>query len=183
MTSALTPRINVEQSLTEVIWTLIQAVGLVVLVIFVFLQDWRTTIIPRRYHSHFPDWGHLYLLNYLAFPSTASPYLASPSATGMVVDDAIVVVENVAAKIQNEGANPRKAAIVAMEELTGAVIATSLVLMAVFVPVAFFPGTTGALYQQFALTIAFCDRTLHLQRPYPYPHPVWITPPPKSQHT
>ena len=73
----------------------------------------------------------------------------------MVVDDAIVVVEDVASKIQIENLKPRRAAIMAMRELTGAVVRTSLVLMAVFIPVAFFPGTTGALYRQFALTIAF----------------------------
>ena len=76
-------------------------------------------------------------------------------ATGMVVDDAIVVVEEVASKVQEQGMKPYLAAIEAMRELSGAVIATSLVLLAVFVPVAFFPGTTGQLYKQFALTIAF----------------------------
>jgi HAE1 family hydrophobic/amphiphilic exporter-1 len=73
----------------------------------------------------------------------------------MVVDDAIVVVEAITVKIQDQGMEPYPAAVEAMRELTGALIATSLVLMAVFVPVAFFPGTTGAIYQQFALTIAF----------------------------
>ena len=76
-------------------------------------------------------------------------------ATGMVVDDAIVVVEDISSKIQDRNMPPKRAAIESMRELTGAVIATSLVLMAVFIPVAFFPGTTGALYRQFALTIAF----------------------------
>ena len=76
-------------------------------------------------------------------------------ATGMVVDDAIIVVEQISRFIQEKGMSPQRAASEAMSELSSAVIATSLVLMAVFVPVAFFPGTTGALYQQFALTIAF----------------------------
>ncbi|MHC5730411.1 MAG: efflux RND transporter permease subunit, partial [Nostoc sp.] len=76
-------------------------------------------------------------------------------ASGMVVDDAIVVVEQISRFIQDKGISPRRAASESMAELFGAVIATSLVLMAVFVPVAFFPGTTGALYRQFALTIAF----------------------------
>ncbi|WP_299488667.1 efflux RND transporter permease subunit [Acaryochloris sp. IP29b_bin.137] len=144
----------VEQSLTEVIWTLIQAVGLVVLVIFVFLQDWRTTIIPAV-TIPISLIGTFVFVKLFGFSINSLTLFGLTLATGMVVDDAIVVVENVAAKIQNEGINPRQAAIVAMQELTGAVIATSLVLMAVFVPVAFFPGTTGALYQQFALTIAF----------------------------
>ncbi|WP_299411189.1 efflux RND transporter permease subunit [Acaryochloris sp. IP29b_bin.148] len=144
----------VEQSLTEVVWTLIQAVGLVVLVIFVFLQDWRTTIIPAV-TIPISLIGTFVFVKLFGFSINSLTLFGLTLATGMVVDDAIVVVENVAAKIQNEGIPPRKAAIVAMQELTGAVIATSLVLMAVFVPVAFFPGTTGALYQQFALTIAF----------------------------
>lgn len=144
----------VEQSLREVVWTLIQAVGLVVLVIFIFLQDWRTTIIPAV-TIPISLIGTFVFVRLFGFSINSLTLFGLTLATGMVVDDAIVVVENVAAKIQNEGINPRQAAIVAMQELTGAVIATSLVLMAVFVPVAFFPGTTGALYQQFALTIAF----------------------------
>lgn len=144
----------VEQSLREVVWTLIQAVGLVVLVIFVFLQDWRTTIIPAV-TIPISLIGTFVFVKLFGFSINSLTLFGLTLATGMVVDDAIVVVENVAAKIQNEGISPQRAAIVAMQELTGAVIATSLVLMAVFVPVAFFPGTTGALYQQFALTIAF----------------------------
>jgi HAE1 family hydrophobic/amphiphilic exporter-1 len=76
-------------------------------------------------------------------------------ATGIVVDDAIVVIENIERHIQEYGKSARQAASEAMQEVFGAVIATSLVLVAVFVPVAFFPGTTGRLYAQFALTIAF----------------------------
>src|SRR5581483_8977478 len=76
-------------------------------------------------------------------------------ATGLVVDDAIVVIENIERHIQEGETDARKAASAAMKEVTGAVIATSLVLVAVFVPVAFFPGTTGILFRQFALTIAF----------------------------
>jgi HAE1 family hydrophobic/amphiphilic exporter-1 len=75
-------------------------------------------------------------------------------ATGLVVDDAIVVIENIARFIQTKKMAPLAGAIAAMDEITGAVIASSLVLLAVFVPVAFFPGTTGLLYRQFALTIA-----------------------------
>lgn len=144
----------VEQSLVEVVWTLVQAVLLVVLVIFVFLQDWRTTIIPAV-TIPISLIGTFVFIKLFGFSINSLTLFGLTLATGMVVDDAIVVVENVASKIQNEGIDPRQAAIVAMQELTGAVIATSLVLMAVFVPVAFFPGTTGALYQQFALTIAF----------------------------
>lgn len=143
----------VEQSLSEVLWTLLQAVGLVVAVIFIFLQDWRTTIIPAI-TIPVSLIGTFFFVRIFGFSINSLTLFGLTLATGMVVDDAIVVVENIAAKIE-QGIHPRKAAIVAMRELTGAVIATSLVLMAVFIPVAFFPGTTGALYRQFALTIAF----------------------------
>ena len=144
----------VEQSLTQVMWTLIEAVGLVVLVIYVFLQDWRTTIIPAV-TIPVSLIGTFAIVKIFGFSINSLTLFGLTLATGMVVDDAIVVVEDITAKIQNRNLSPRQAAIEAMRELTGAVIATSLVLMAVFVPVAFFPGTTGALYRQFALTIAF----------------------------
>jgi HAE1 family hydrophobic/amphiphilic exporter-1 len=144
----------VEQSLSEVIWTLIQAVALVVLVIFIFLQDWRTTIIPAV-TIPVALIGTFAIVKIFGFSINSLTLFGLTLATGMVVDDAIVVVEDISRKIQAEGRPPVRAAIEAMQSLTGAVIATSLVLMAVFIPVAFFPGTTGALYQQFALTIAF----------------------------
>jgi HAE1 family hydrophobic/amphiphilic exporter-1 len=144
----------VEQSLAEVIWTLIQAVVLVVLVIYIFLQDWRTTIIPAV-TIPVALIGTFAIVNIFGFSINSLTLFGLTLATGMVVDDAIVVVEDIARKIQDRGRPPVQAAVEAMQELTGAVIATSLVLMAVFIPVAFFPGTTGALYRQFALTIAF----------------------------
>ena len=144
----------VEQSLTEVVWTLVQAVALVVLVIFIFLQDWRTTIIPAV-TIPVALIGTFAIVKIFGFSINSLTLFGLTLATGMVVDDAIVVVEDIARKIQDLGMPPARAAIAAMQELTGAVIATSLVLMAVFIPVAFFPGTTGALYRQFALTIAF----------------------------
>jgi HAE1 family hydrophobic/amphiphilic exporter-1 len=144
----------VEQSLAEVIWTLIQAVVLVVLVIYIFLQDWRTTIIPAV-TIPVALIGTFAIVNIFGFSINSLTLFGLTLATGMVVDDAIVVVEDIARKIQDRGRPPIQAALEAMQELTGAVIATSLVLMAVFIPVAFFPGTTGALYRQFALTIAF----------------------------
>ncbi len=144
----------VEESLSEVVWTLIQAVGLVVLVIFIFLQDWRTTVIPVV-TIPVSLVGTFVFVKLFGFSINSLTLFGLTLATGMVVDDAIVVVEDIAHKIQALGMPPVRAAIAAMQELTGAVIATSLVLMAVFVPVAFFPGTTGALYRQFALTIAF----------------------------
>lgn len=144
----------VEQSLRGVAWTLVQAVGLVVLVIFIFLQDWRTTIIPAV-TIPVALIGTFAIIKIFGFSINSLTLFGLTLATGMVVDDAIVVVEDIARKIQDLGMHPARAAVEAMRELTGAVIATSLVLMAVFIPVAFFPGTTGALYRQFALTIAF----------------------------
>ena len=144
----------VEQSLLSVLWTLVQAVGLVVIVIYIFLQDWRTTIIPAV-TIPVSLIATFAIVKLFGFSINSLTLFGLTLATGMVVDDAIVVVEDISSKINQRGLNPVEAAITSMSELTGAVIATSLVLMAVFVPVAFFPGTTGALYRQFALTIAF----------------------------
>jgi len=144
----------VQRSLSEVVLTLVQAVSLVVLVIFVFLQDWRTTLIPA---ITIPGAliGAFAFVQVFGFSINTLTLFGLTLATGMVVDDAIIVVENISRLIHQRGLSPRQAAMESMQELTGAVIATSLVLMAVFIPVAFFPGTTGALYRQFALTIAF----------------------------
>ncbi len=144
----------VRQSLLSVLWTLVQAIGLVVLVIYIFLQDWRTTVIPAV-TIPVSLVATFAIIKIFGFSINSLTLFGLTLATGMVVDDAIVVVEDISSKINQRGLNPVQASIAAMEELTGAVIATSLVLMAVFVPVAFFPGTTGALYRQFALTIAF----------------------------
>jgi HAE1 family hydrophobic/amphiphilic exporter-1 len=144
----------VEQSLAEVIKTLYEAILLVVLVIFVFLQDWRTTLIPAI-TIPVSLLGTFAFIKAFGFSINSLSLFGLTLATGLVVDDAIIVVENIDRLIQDKGMNPRQAASESMRELFGAVVATSLVLMAVFVPVAFFPGTTGKLYQQFALTIAF----------------------------
>lgn len=144
----------VEVSLKDVVYTLLAAVALVVLVIFIFLQDWRTTLIPSI-TIPVALIGTFIFTKIFGFSLNTLTLFGLTLATGVVVDDAIVVVEAIATKVQDQGMNPFQASVEAMRELTGAVIATSLVLMAVFVPVAFFPGTTGALYQQFALTIAF----------------------------
>ncbi|MEM9213622.1 MAG: efflux RND transporter permease subunit [Cyanobacteria bacterium P01_F01_bin.150] len=144
----------VEQSLSKVALTLVQSVGLVVLVIFIFLQDWRTTVIPAI-TIPISLIGTFAFVKLFDFSINSLTLFGLTLATGMVVDDAIVVVEDIAAKIQRRGLSAMQATIEAMQELSGAVIATSLVLMAVFIPVAFFPGTTGSLYRQFALTIAF----------------------------
>lgn len=144
----------VEESLLEVLKTLLMAVGLVILVILVFLQNWRTTLIPAL-TIPLALIGTFAFIKVFDFSINSLTLFGLTLATGMVVDDAIIVVEQITRNIQDKGMSPRQAASQAMGQLVGAVIATSLVLMAVFVPVAFFPGTTGALYQQFALTIAF----------------------------
>ena len=144
----------IQESIGEVIETLAIAVGLVVLVMFVFLQSWRATLIPAL-TLPVSLIGAFAFVHLLGFSINTLTLFAIVLATGIVVDDAIVVIENVERHIQEYGKPPLRAASDAMREVFGAVIATALVLSAVFVPVAFFPGTTGRLYQQFALTIAF----------------------------
>lgn len=148
------PTLFVVESRKEVVTTLLQAIVLVVLVLFLFLQNWRATIVPAVVIP-VALIGTFAFIKVFDFSMNSLTLFGLTLATGMVVDDAIVVVEDIAAKVQDQGMRPHLAAIEAMRELTGAVIATSLVLLAVFVPVAFFPGTTGQLYKQFALTIAF----------------------------
>lgn len=144
----------VQESLVEVIKTLIIAIFLVALVILIFLQNWRTTLIPIL-TIPLSLIGTFAFVKVFNFSINTLTLFGLTLATGMVVDDAIIVVEQISRFIQEKNLPPHQAAREAMSELFGAVIATSLVLMAVFIPVAFFPGTTGALYQQFALTIAF----------------------------
>ena len=144
----------VRESIVEVLWTLAEAVGLVVLVMFFFLQSWRATLIPAL-TMPVSLVGAFAFVHLLGFSINTLTLFAIVLATGIVVDDAIVVIENIERHIQDYKKSPAVAAVDAMREVFGAVIATALVLIAVFVPVAFFPGTTGRLYQQFALTIAF----------------------------
>ncbi|HVJ26799.1 MAG TPA: multidrug efflux RND transporter permease subunit [Vicinamibacterales bacterium] len=144
----------VEESIREVIKTLIEAIALVVLVIFLFLQTWRSTIIPAITIpvSLIGAFAFVKLMDYSINTLTLFGIIL---ATGIVVDDAIVVIENIERHIQEYKKSARQAASDAMREVFGAVIATGLVLVAVFIPVAFFPGTTGRLYAQFSMTIAF----------------------------
>jgi len=144
----------VKASLFEVVKTLFEAIVLVVLVIYIFLQDWRTTLIPVIVIP-LALIGTFAFVKAFGFSINTLTLFGLTLATGLVVDDAIIVVENISRLIEDEGMSPLQAASESMRELTGAVIATSLVLMAVFVPVAFFPGSTGQIYKQFALTIAF----------------------------
>ncbi|MGF1567891.1 MAG: efflux RND transporter permease subunit [Nodosilinea sp.] len=143
----------VKVSLREVLITLLQAIGLVLLILFLFLQDWRSTVVPAI-AIPVALIGAMGFLLAFGFSINTLTLFGCILASGLVVDDAIVIVEAIAAKI-DQGMRPRLAALDAMQELSGAVVSTSLVLMAVFIPVAFFPGSTGKIYQQFALTIAF----------------------------
>src|SRR5262245_33336132 len=145
----------VSESIREVVTTLLEAIGLVVLVMFLFLQNWRTTLIPAI-TIPVSLVGTFAFVKLFGFSINTLTLFGITLATGLVVDDAIVVIENIERHIHEGGQHreSHQAASAAMTEVTSAVIATALVLAAVFVPVAFFPGTTGRLYQQFALTIA-----------------------------
>ncbi|HEY2431705.1 MAG TPA: multidrug efflux RND transporter permease subunit [Vicinamibacterales bacterium] len=144
----------VHDSIREVLKTLVEAIALVVLVIFFFLQSWRSTLIPviTIPVALVGAFGLIKLLDYSVNTLTLFGVIL---ATGIVVDDAIVVIENIERHIQEYKVPAKQAAVDAMGEVLGAVIATALVLIAVFVPIAFFPGTTGRIYAQFAMTIAF----------------------------
>ena len=143
----------VRESIREVLVTLGQAILLVFLVILVFLRSWKATIIPA---ITIPVCliGTAALMLLLGFSINTLTLFGLVLAVGLVVDDAIVVVENVERHLEQGESDRRTAARKAMAQVSSPVIATSLVLMAVFVPVAFIPGVTGALYKQFALTIA-----------------------------
>ena len=143
----------VSESIKEVLWTLALAVLLVMLVIYAFIQDWRMALVPMI-TIPVSLVGTMALLKVIGFSINTLTLFGITLATGLVVDDAIVVIENIARFVHEKGMAPYPAAIAAMKEISGAVIATSLVLLAVFVPVAFFPGSTGLLYKQFAVTIA-----------------------------
>ena len=142
------------ESINDVLITLIEAIGLVILVIYIFLQDWRSTFIPAI-AIPVSLVGTFIFVKLLGFSINTLTLFGITLATGLVVDDAIVVIENVERHITEGITEPHNAASAAMKEVAGAVIATSLVLVSVFVPVALFPGTTGILFRQFALTIAF----------------------------
>jgi HAE1 family hydrophobic/amphiphilic exporter-1 len=142
------------ESIQDVLITLLEAIVLVIIVIYLFLQDWRSTLIPAI-TIPVSLIGTFIFVKLFGFSINTLTLFGITLATGLVVDDAIVVIENVERHIVEGITEPHNAASVAMKEVAGAVIATSLVLVAVFVPVALFPGTTGILFRQFALTIAF----------------------------
>src|SRR5438067_5425182 len=140
------------QGIKEIVVTLLIALGLVVLVVYVFLQGWRATLIPLL-AVPVSLVGTFVIFPLIGFSINTLSLFGLVLAIGLVVDDAIVVVEGVERHIE-EGLAPKDAALKAMEELSGPVVGIALVLSAVFVPTAFVPGITGRLYQQFAVTIA-----------------------------
>jgi HAE1 family hydrophobic/amphiphilic exporter-1 len=149
---SLDTTLAVIEGIREIIITLVISIGLAILVVYLFLQGWRATLIPLLAipvslvgtFVFFPAFG--FSINTLSL-------FGLVLAIGLVVDDAIVVVEGVERHIE-EGLSPKEAALKAMEELSGPVVGIALVLSAVFIPTAFVPGITGRLYQQFAVTIA-----------------------------
>ena len=144
----------VRESIVEVVKTLGEAILLVILVMFLFLQNWRSTVIPAM-TIPVSLIGTFAFIKVFNFSINTLTLFGIVLATGIVVDDAIVVIENIERHMSEFHKSARRAAIDAMREVFGAVVVIGLVLVSVFVPVAFFPGVTGRLYQQFSLTIAF----------------------------
>lgn len=142
-----------DASVHEVLRTLIEAFLLVSLVVFIFLQDWRSTLIPAL-AVPVSLVGTFFFIQFLGFSLNLITLFALVLAIGIVVDNAIVVVEAVHAQMESSGIGPRKATEKAMREISGAIIAITLVMSAVFIPVAFMSGPAGIFYRQFSLTMA-----------------------------
>ena len=149
---ALDTTLPIVEGMHEIVKTLLEAMALVILVVFIFLQSWRATLIPLL-AVPVSLVGTFAVFPLLGFSLNTLSLFGLILAIGLVVDDAIVVVEAVEHHIE-KGLSPREATLKAMQEVTGPVIGIALVLSSVFIPVAFIPGITGRLYQQFALTIA-----------------------------
>ena len=145
--------VPVTEGAKEIVITLLEAIALVIVVVFVFLQSWRATLIPIL-TIPVSLVGTFLFFPMAGFTINTLSLLGLVLAVGLVVDDAIVVVEAIEAKIE-QGRSPREAALAAMDEVSGALIGIALVLAGVFIPAAFIAGIAGALYRQFALTIAF----------------------------
>src|SRR5512138_2379765 len=142
----------VSEGIHEIVKTLYEALILVIIVVFIFLQGWRATLIPLL-AVPVSLVGTFMLFPLFGFSINTLSLFGLVLAIGLVVDDAIVVVEAVEHHIE-QGMSPRDAAFKAMEQVSGPVVAIALILAAVFVPTAFIPGITGRMYQQFAVTIA-----------------------------
>ncbi len=153
VTLTLDTTVPVTEGAWEIVKTLLEAIGLVVVVVFIFLQSWRATLIPIL-TIPVSLVGAFMFFPAVGFSVNTLSLLGLVLAVGLVVDDAIVVVEAISAKIE-QGKSPREAALEAMDEVGGALVGIALVLSAVFIPTAFMAGITGSLYRQFALTIAF----------------------------
>ena len=151
-TVALDTTLAVSAGIHEIYKTLVEALVLVIIVVYIFLQGWRATLIPLL-AVPVSLMGTFMVFPILGFSINTLSLLGLVFAIGLVVDDAIVVVEAVEHNIEN-GLTPHDATIKAMEEVSGPVIAIALILAAVFIPTAFVPGITGQLYKQFAITIA-----------------------------
>jgi len=149
---SLDTTLAIDEGIREIVVTLFQAVALVILVVFIFLQNARATLIPSL-AVPVSLIGTFAVFPLLGFSINTLSLLGLVLAIGIVVDDAIVVVEAVTAKMEG-GMKPKEATVAAMKEVSGPIVATSLSLIAVFVPVAAMGGITGRLYQQFAITIA-----------------------------
>jgi HAE1 family hydrophobic/amphiphilic exporter-1 len=149
---ALDTTLPVTEGITEIVHTLIEALVLVIIVVFLFLQGWRATLIPLL-AVPVSLVGTFLVFPLLGFSINTLSLFGLVLAIGLVVDDAIVVVEAIEQHIEH-GLSPKDAAFKAMEEVSGPVIGIAIVLSAVFIPTAFIPGITGRLYQQFAVTIA-----------------------------
>ena len=144
----------VRESIIEVLKTLGEAIVLVILVMFLFLQNWRSTLIPAI-TIPVSLIGTFAFVKMLGYSINTLTLFGIVLATGIVVDDAIVVIENIERHMREFGKSAHDAAVDAMREVFSAVVVIGIVLVAVFLPVAFFPGTTGRMYQQFAMTITF----------------------------
>ncbi len=142
----------VELSVRQVIETLIEAIVLVFLVMFLFLQNWRATLIPTI-AVPVVLLGTFAVLSIAGYSINTLTLFGMVLAIGLLVDDAIVVVENVERLITTEGLSPKEAARKSMDEITGALVGIGVVLVAVFLPMAFFGGSTGVIYRQFSITI------------------------------
>src|SRR5277367_4836300 len=149
---ALDTTLPVTEGIHEILMTLLEALGLVIIVVFIFLQGWRATLIPLL-AVPVSLIGTFLVFPMLGFSINTLSLFGLVLAIGLVVDDAIVVVEAIELHIEH-GLSPKDAAFKAMEEVSGPVIGIAIVLSAVFIPTAFIPGITGRLYQQFAVTIA-----------------------------
>ncbi|RGD88165.1 efflux RND transporter permease subunit [Acinetobacter sp. SWAC57] len=143
----------VKISIEEVVKTLFEAIALVIIIMYLFLQNWRITLIPAV-AVPVVLMGTFGVLSILGYSINTLSMFAMVLAIGLLVDDAIVVVENVERIMQEEGLSPKAAAEKSMGQITGALIGIALVLTAVFIPMAFFSGSTGAIYRQFSITIA-----------------------------